>query len=121
MNEWLYVMIFGLGLDIVGVWMLASPLLKIDLRHKETIDKKTKDALEEYQRVKDQKPGTPKSEFPTWPAFAHLDLIVLQLHQRLVRERIMHRKRAIIALIIITVGFSLQILANILQFNSIQN
>ena len=37
MNEWLYVMIVGLGLDILGVWMLVSPLLKVDLRNKKTL------------------------------------------------------------------------------------
>ena len=115
MNEWLYVMIVGLGLDILGVWMLVSPLLKVDLRNKKTLEKQTKDAMEEYARVKDQKPNTPQSEIAMWPDLSRLWVIVLQLHKRLLNEKILHRKRAIIALIIISVGFGLQILANILQ------
>ena len=34
MYEWLWLMGVGLAMDIVGVWMLAGPLLKFDLRHK---------------------------------------------------------------------------------------
>jgi len=114
-------MIFGLVLDIVGVWLLASPLLKIDLRGSENLVKKTKEAKEEHERVKNQRSGQPDSEFPTWPAFARLELIVYQLHIRLLQEKISHRNQAIIALIILTAGFSLQIFANILQANSINN
>ena len=49
---WLPFMVLGLLLDILGVWLLASPLLKIDLRNKENLEKKTKELVAEYQKVK---------------------------------------------------------------------
>lgn len=112
---WLPIMIFGLVLDIIGIWLLASPLLKINLKHKEIIDKKTENALKEYQRVKGQKGGHPDSEIAMWPGVAELYAIVYQLYKKTIDEKVAYRNQAIIALIIITAGFSLQIFANTIQ------
>ncbi|MGQ0791767.1 MAG: hypothetical protein ACT4NJ_06050 [Nitrosopumilaceae archaeon] len=120
MNEWIYVMLIGLGMDIFGVWMLASPLLRINLGNKKTLEKQAKDATEEYEKVKNQRGVTSDTAFPTWPAFVKLEAIVYQLRLRILNERILDRKTAVIALSIITIGFILQMMGNILQSLSFQ-
>ncbi len=115
MNEWFYVMILGLAMDIIGVWMLVGPLLNVNLRHKSNLEKNTQDAIKEYERVKDQKAGNLNSEHAMWSGVARLEAIIYQLHLSLLKEKITHRETAIRALIIITVGFMLQIIANMIQ------
>jgi hypothetical protein len=115
MNEWFYVMIVGLAMDIIGVWMLVGPLLNVNLRHKSSLEKNTQDAIKEYERVKEQKPSKPDSEMAMWSGVARLEAIIYQLHLSLLKEKITHRETAIRALIIITVGFMLQIIANMIQ------
>lgn len=115
MYEWLYLMLAGLGMDIVGVWMLAGPILNISLKNKSTLEKQTADAIKEYKRVKDQKPLQPDSEMATWSGVARLEAIIYQLHLRILNEKIEHKQRAVIALIIISAGFTCQIFANMIQ------
>jgi len=115
MNEWIYLMVIGLGLDIAGVWMLVRPLLKIDLIKYKTVEKKTGDRLDEWLKVKDETSEQSNQAFPNWRAFTELDLVVYQWIKKELGEKITNRKKAIKALILITAGFSLQIFANILQ------
>jgi len=120
MFDWLLVMLIGLGLDIIGVLLLAEPILRIDLRNKSHLEKLTREAIEEYKRVKDQKPGLPESEIPTWPVVAKIEAMLYQLHLAILNEKIVQKRKAIIALIMISFGFILQILGNILQANTLQ-
>jgi len=108
-------MLTGLAMDIIGVWMLAGPLLKVDLTKKGILEKRTKEAIEEFQKVKDQKPGQPDSKIAMWSGVARLEAVVNQLHLRILEEKIEHRHRAIWALVIITVGFFLMMVANLIQ------
>jgi hypothetical protein len=114
-------MIIGLGMDIYGVWMLASPLLRVELGNKKALEKQVKDAVEEYEKVKNQRGVTADTSFPTWASFVRLEAIVYQLHLRILKERMSDRKTAVIALSIITVGFVLQLFGNIFQSISFQN
>lgn len=114
-------MLVGLCLDIIGVWLLAEPILRINLRHKSDLEKLTREAVDEYKRVKDQKPGQPDSEIPTWPIVAKIEAMLYQLHLSILNEKIIQKKKAIIALIIVSVGFILQILGNVLQAITFQN
>ncbi len=93
MYEWLYLMLIGLGMDIVGVWMLAGPILNISLKNKSTLEKQTEDAVKEYERVKGQTGITPETEFPTWPGVAKLEAILYQLHLRILNEKISQHER----------------------------
>lgn len=115
MNEWFYIMSVGLAMDIIGIWMLAGPLLNINLKNKSNLEKKVKEAVEEYERVKNQKLLEDDSEVAMWSGVAKLDAIVYQLHLSILREKILHREKSIPALIIITVGFMLQFFANMMQ------
>ena len=113
MIEWIHWMILGLGIDIGGIWMLASPLLKVDLKHKKIVDDKTAEALKEEQEARKL---PPQDSMATYQGLSELFAIVLQLHQRIIGEKIENRKKAIVALIIISIGFGVQMWASYLQY-----
>jgi len=120
MNEWVWLMGIGLVLDIIGIWLLASPLLKIDLTKYDTIKSKTQKRLDEWLRLKDQKVKEDGStdldtELVLGSTFAELDLTVYQLYKKQLEDKEKDRKKAIRALIIISIGFGLQIVGNIWQ------
>ena len=120
MNEWIWLISTGLGLDIIGVLLLASPLLKIDLTKYDIVKSKTQQRLDEWLRLKDQKvkeDGSidPDTELVLGSDFAELDLTVYQMVKRQLEDKARDRKKAIRALIIISVGFGLQIAGNIWQ------
>ena len=112
MEVWLFYVIIGLGLDIAGIWIIASPLLRIVYKDKsvwqkqyEKIKLEYKIALKEHEEGKYSIPENTRDELP----FKRLQDFVFDVFNNISLEKQDQRELAILGLIIITLGFLSQI------------
>ena len=109
MNEATWIIILGLGLDIVGAILIVGPI-----RHSKNMFKRlgevVKKIIEDMQKTKEGKPEeiTPETNREKIDQLAH------SLNDRLIEE-LEGYKKFILGIIILVIGFILQIIGNWLQ------
>ena len=124
-EEWLFLIVMGLLLDILGVIILTGPLLQFDLKDFKGLKRRYEKteieygyAVEKHEHVK--KYGTPNAKTTLTKEYllrelARLDEFVHFGFLRNEEEKLNHFENAIIALVVIITGFVLQVIGNILQ------
>ena len=121
MEYWLSFIVFGLFLDILGIWILAGPLLKIVFKNREGWNKRVQLAKDAYEKEKKNLEGRKEGEMKstdwivTGVHFTRLEAYLYRVLDFLYKDRHEQRRLAYIGLFIITIGFVLQIIGNILQ------
>jgi len=109
MNEAIWIIIIGLGLDIVGALLIVGPI-----RHSKNMFKRlaevVKGIIENMQKTKEGKPEkiTPETNKERIDQLAH------SLNDRLIEE-LEGYKKFILGIAILVLGFILQIIGNWLQ------
>lgn len=113
--------VLGLFLDILGIWILAGPLLRIVFKNEDDWNKRVQLAKDAYQRerknLEGRKDGEVKSTdwVVTGVHFARLEAYLYRVLNILYKDMDKQRRLAYIGLSIITTGFIFQIIGNILQ------
>lgn len=121
-------MTVGIVLDICGVVILAGPLLRLKLGdltywRGTATSARSREMDKFFAKMRYEYDGTPipKHLYNTHnflndkeEILTHLQVVYDELLE-IKKEKHTHRKTAIIALIIITAGFSLQIVANVMK------
>jgi len=118
MEVWLFYVIFGLILDIIGICILARPLFRVVFKNEsvwikqyEKIKREYKIAVKEHE---EQRYSIPKNTRDNLP-FKRFEMFVFDVFNNTTLEKTEQRNLAFIGLTIITIGFAFQILGNIVQ------
>jgi len=121
MENWLTLIVLGLFLDILGIWILAGPLLRIVFTNREGWNKRVQLAKDAYEKEKKNVEGRKEGEMKStdWVImgldFTRLEAYLYRVLDFMYKDRHEQRRLAYIGLSIITIGFILQIIGNILQ------
>jgi len=121
MEIWLTFVVLGLFLDILGIWILAGPLLRIVFKNEDDWNKRVQLAKDEYQKERKNMEGRKDGEVKStdWVVtgvhFARLEAYLYRVLDFLYKDMDKQRTLAYIGLFVITVGFIFQIIGNILQ------
>jgi len=119
--NWLTFIVLGLFLDILGIWILAGPLLRIVFKNEEGWNKRVQLAKDEYEKEKKNWEGRKEGEVKDtdWIVmgvdFTRLEAYLYRVLNFMYKDRNEQRRIAYIGLSIITIGFTFQIIGNILQ------
>ena len=93
MEVWLFYVILGLLLDIIGIWILAKPLLRIVFRNEEGWNKRLQEILDEYKietkNYEGRKEGEmkPTDTLPTWFDHTQLRAYVYSVFNNMLLEK----------------------------------
>jgi len=119
--NWLTFIVLGLFLDILGIWILAGPLLRIVFKNEEGWNKRVQLAKDAYEKEKENMEGRKEGEMKgtDWVImgvdFTRLEAYLYRVLDLMYKDRNKQRRLAYIGLSIITIGFIFQIIGSILQ------
>jgi len=114
MEGWLVFMVFGLLLDILGIWIIARPLLRKVFENEEGWNKRVQEANANYEKeTKNLADGViePANRFD----LARVEAYLYRVLNFMYKGNNKQRRLTYIGLFIITLGFFFQIIGNILQ------
>jgi len=114
MEVWLNFIIVGLVMDIVGIWLIALPLLKKVFKNEEDWDKRVRKSVRDLEKAtKDKDNGVINNA--TAFDLARVEAYLYRVINFMYKDNNLLRKLTIMGLIIITLGFIFQIIGNYIQ------
>jgi len=106
--------ILGLGWDIAGIWLIALPLLKKVFKNQEEWDKRVEKANTDYDKIKKDVDNGVINQ-PTAFDLVRVERYLYRVLNFMYKDNNTLRKLTILGLIVISIGFLMQIYGNILQ------
>ena len=114
MEVWLSFVVFGLLMDIVGIWLIAFPLLRKVFKDQKEWDKRVEKSNTDYDKVKKDVDNGVINHATAFD-LARVERYLYRVLNFMYKDNNTLRKLTIIGLIVISIGFFLQIIGNILQ------